>query len=76
MVERKTAFMMMEKLPSGKNAQELAKVVIRLMFAYKEKVHTMTSDNGRTSKNCSKIENRVFFHKPLCVMGKGVDRKH
>jgi len=34
MVERKTAFMMMEKLKYGKNAKELTKVVVRLLTAY------------------------------------------
>jgi IS30 family transposase len=46
LVERKTAFMMMEKPPYGKNAGQLAKVVIRLLTAYINDVHTITSENG------------------------------
>jgi len=74
MVERKTAFMMMEKLPSGKNAQELAKVVIRLMFAYKENVHTMTSDNGTEfaehQKIAQKLKTEFFFTNPYAAWEK------
>jgi IS30 family transposase len=44
--ERLTGFLLMEKLPQGKQAEPLAKVVVRLRFAYKNKVHTITSDNG------------------------------
>jgi len=76
MVERKTAFMMMEKLPKGKNAQELAKVVIRLMFAYKEKVHTMTSDNGTEfaehQKIAQKLKIEFFFTNPYASWEKGL----
>jgi IS30 family transposase len=46
MVERKTAFMMMEKLQHGKNARELSMVVTRLLTAYLRHVHTITGDNG------------------------------
>ena len=38
--------MLMEKLPCGKQAEPLAKVVVRLLYAYKNHVHTITSDNG------------------------------
>ena len=34
MVERQTAFMMMEKPEHGKNAQELTKVVTRMLMAF------------------------------------------
>jgi IS30 family transposase len=36
----------MEKLACGKQADALAKVVIRLLYAYKNHTHTITSDNG------------------------------
>jgi IS30 family transposase len=44
MVERKTAFMMMEKLEHGKNAENLTKQVTRMLFAYINHVHTITGD--------------------------------
>lgn len=45
-IERKTGFMLMEKLKFGKQAAGLAKAAIRMLFAYKNTVHTITSDNG------------------------------
>ena len=44
--ERKTGFLLMEKMEFGKQAQGLAKAAIRMLFAYKNTVHTITSDNG------------------------------
>jgi IS30 family transposase len=46
LTERMTGFLLMEKLPHGKQAEPLSKVVVRLLFAYKNNVHTITSDNG------------------------------
>ncbi|KAA6309071.1 hypothetical protein EZS27_039370, partial [termite gut metagenome] len=36
----------MEKLPMGKHALPMAKVVVKRLIAYKNNVHTITSDNG------------------------------
>lgn len=44
--ERKTGFLLMERMKFGKQAEELAKAAIRMLFAYKNTVHTITSDNG------------------------------
>ena len=46
-VERTKAFVLMEKLEKGKNAEALRKAVIRLLMPYKGKIHTITSDNGK-----------------------------
>jgi IS30 family transposase len=46
LTERTAGFLLMEKLPNGKQAESLAKAAVRLLFAYKNKVHTITSDNG------------------------------
>lgn len=46
MTERKTGFLLMEKMEFGKQAEALAKAAIRMLFAYKNTVHTITSDNG------------------------------
>ena len=43
--ERATAFVLIAKL-NGKNAQELAKAVVKLMMPFKDLVHSITSDNG------------------------------
>jgi IS30 family transposase len=46
LTERKTGFLLMEKLVSGKQAIPLSKVAVRLLYPYKETVHTITSDNS------------------------------
>ncbi|GHT54130.1 IS30 family transposase [Bacteroidia bacterium] len=46
LTERLTGFLLMEKLPMGKQAEPLAKVAVRILYAYKQTVHTITSDNG------------------------------
>ena len=46
LTERKTGFLLMEKMKHGKQAEPLAKAVVRILFAYKNTVHTITSDNG------------------------------
>jgi IS30 family transposase len=44
-VERKSAFLLMAKL-NGKKPRDLAKAVVRLLAPYKEKVLSITADNG------------------------------
>jgi len=76
MVERKTAFMMMEKLEHGKNAKELTKVVNRLLIAYINHVHTITSDNGTEFADHQKIakmlKTKFFFTHPYAAWEKGL----
>ena len=76
MVERTTAFMMMEKLEHGKNAKELTKVAVRLLTAYRNNVHTVTSDNGTEfadHENISKqLKTRFFFTNPYSSWEKGL----
>jgi IS30 family transposase len=76
MVERKTAFMMMEKLKHGKNAKELAKTVWRLLFAYMKHVHTITGDNGTEfaeHKTIAKmLKTKFFFTHPYSSWEKGL----
>ena len=40
--ERKTGFLLMEKMEFGKQAEGLAKAAIRILFAYKNTFHTIT----------------------------------
>lgn len=47
LAERNTSYCIIEKLPHGKNAREIAKAVIRLLYAYRlTGVLTVTTDNG------------------------------
>ena len=44
--ERRTGFLLMKKLPQGKNAKALAKELYYMLLPYKNFVHSITSDNG------------------------------
>lgn len=47
LTERSTDYAIIEKLLHGKNAKEVAKAVVRVLFAYRIKgVLTITTDNG------------------------------
>lgn len=46
LTERSTNFILMERLPEGRKATPAAKVAIRLLFPYRNKVKTITTDNG------------------------------
>ena len=45
-VERQTGFLLMKKLPKGKNAKGLADIVVAILMPYKQHVQSITSDNG------------------------------
>lgn len=46
LTERSTNFILMERLPEGRKAAPTAKAVVRLLFPYRSKVRTITTDNG------------------------------
>lgn len=63
-VERKTGFLIAEKLNQGKNAKALAKTLVRLLLPFKEAVHSITSDNGGEfvgHKYTAKMLNAQFY---------------
>ena len=62
-VERSTAFFLMKKLPFGKNAEELAKIVIQMLLPYKSFVHSITNDNGTEFATHKKIANKLAIIK-------------
>jgi IS30 family transposase len=76
LVERKTAFMMMEKLEHGKNAAELARVVTRMLTAYIGSVHTITGDNGTEFAEhraiAKGLKTSFFFTDPYSSWQKGI----
>lgn len=51
LVERKSSFMLMEKLNTGKQAIPTADAVVRLLKGYRLSVRTITTDNGRSSQH-------------------------
>ncbi len=46
LTERSTNFILMERLQEGKKAVPLAKTVVRMLFAWRQGVKTITTDNG------------------------------
>jgi IS30 family transposase len=75
-VERTTAFFLMRKLPFGKNALELANVVIDMMLPYKQFVHSITSDNGKEFAEHKRISKKLisefFFAHPYSSWERGL----
>ena len=75
-VERTTAFFLMEKLPFGKNAEQLAKIVIQMLLPYKPFVHSITSDNGTEFAEHKKISRKLltafFFAHPYSSWERGL----
>lgn len=46
LTERSTNFILMERLTEGKKAVPLARTVVRMLFAWRQGVKTITTDNG------------------------------
>ena len=74
--ERTTNFFMMKKLKNGKNAEALAKEVIRMLLPYKAHIHTITSDNGTEFAEHEKIakalDTKIYFTHPYSSWEKGL----
>ena len=77
LTERKTGFLLMEKLPEGKNATGLAKAVIRMLLPYKKWVHTITADNGTEFAEhktiARKLQADFFFCHPYSSWERGLN---
>ena len=75
LTERKTNFILMENLKSGKKAKELAKAVIRLLYPYRNSIHTITTDNGTEFAEhkliSQKLGTKVYFADPYSSWQKG-----
>ena len=81
LTERSTNFIMMERLPHGKKANAVADTVVRLLFPYREKVKTITTDNGCEFAAHQEITRRltpknkepvvVYFADSYCSWQKG-----
>jgi IS30 family transposase len=67
----------MEKLTSGKHAEPLAKVAVRLLYAYKQTVHTITSDNGSEFADheyiAKKLNAGFYFTHPYSSWERGLN---
>lgn len=76
-VERTTSFLMMRKLPQGKNAESLADNVIDMLKPYKNIVYSITSDNGTEFAEHMKISKELeigfFFAHPYSSWERGLN---
>lgn len=75
LTERLTNFIIIKKLPNGKNAKSLAKILTNHLISYKDFVHTITTDNGpefaEHLKITKKLEASIYFAHPYCSWEKG-----
>lgn len=78
LAERNTSYCIIEKLPHGKNAKEIAKAVVRLLYAYRlTGVLTITTDNGSEFSAHEQITKGlkgviVYFADSYCSWQKGL----
>lgn len=73
--ERMSRFLLMEKLPNGKNADDVANAAIRLLKPYKKHLKSITTDNGgefaKHKLISKKLKTPVFFTDPYSSWQKG-----
>ena len=75
--ERKAGFLLMKKMKHGKQAKELADAAIRMLFAYRNNVHTITSDNGSEFAEheliSKKLKANFYFAHPYSSWERGLN---
>ena len=73
--ERKTNYLMIRKLPKGKDSKEVSKEVCRMLLPFKDKLKTITTDNGSEFAAHELITKRlgvpVYFADPYSSWQKG-----
>lgn len=76
LLERKTLYTLIVKL-KGKNAEDLAQAAIRVMRDIKEKVKTITFDNGLEfaahEKMAAALDAKIYFANPYCSWERGAN---
>jgi IS30 family transposase len=75
LVERKSRYLLMEKLQNGKQADGVAKTVCKLLNPYRKNVKTITTDNGSEfAKHLlinEKLNTKIYFTDPYSSWQKG-----
>jgi IS30 family transposase len=75
LVERKSRYLLMEKLQNGKEANGVAQTVCRLLKPYRKYVKTITTDNGSEFAKHQlineKLNTTVYFTDPYSSWQKG-----
>ena len=74
--ERSRNYLLMERLPYGKNPEKVAETAVRLLYPYRRNVLTITTDNGSEFSRHEVISRRlnapVFFADSYSSWQKGV----
>jgi IS30 family transposase len=77
--ERLTGFLMMKKLPKGKNAKGLAKELYFMLLPYKKAIRSITADNGSEFYEhqtiAQKLNTLFFFAHPYSSWERGLNEK-
>lgn len=80
LVERNTNFTMARKLPQGKNAVALARMVILMLLPYIGKIRSITTDNGSEFAEhlliAKRLKTKIFFAHPYSSWEKGCIEYH
>lgn len=73
--ERSRNYMMMERLPHGKDPEQVAETAVRLLLPYRRNVLTITTDNGsefvRHERIAKALETTVYFADSYASWQKG-----
>ena len=73
--EKKTNFVMVNKLPMGRDSKEVAKLVCRVLLPFKDRLKTITTDNGSEFAAheliTEKMGVKVYFTDPYSAWQKG-----
>ena len=75
LVERSKDYLLMRKLPQGKNAEALARTVVAMLTPFIGTIRSITTDNG-SEFACHKfiaqrLKTKVYFAHPYCSWEKG-----
>ena len=76
-VERTTGMLMMRKLPKGKQARGLSKVLVQMLLPYKKYILSITSDNGKEfadhQRITQKLDTKFYFAHPYHSWERGLN---
>lgn len=75
LVERSKDYLLMKKLPRGKNAEALAKTVVAMMTPFIGNIKSITTDNGSEFAGhkviAQRLKTKVYFAHPYSSWEKG-----
>ena len=80
LVERNTNFIMARRLPKGKDAKALARMVIVMLLPYIGKIRSITTDNGSEFAEhtiiAKRLKTKIYFAHPYSSWEKGCIEYH